>query len=1464
MRKALVIAATVVGTLAVLILSAWGARELDRTLTTRMEELKDSTMRSLESLIGRTITYGKISPSFFQSIEISDLVIHDTGAEDKPLITIRGLRVYYSLIRLVISREPMNAIKEIRLLNTRFVIDLDKDKDVVDLVLRLAGAGSTGPASGQRLRARLSGSNIGLAITSQGSAFSVDDMYFQIDAQEQAIAVSLRGNVQGAIPGGFTFTSNLKAQGNLDRSLTSADVSLKMRSFESSMFSTGAQSVQLVWKGNSIEVRKIQDRSPIELDLRADLAAKEVTLSVQSEDLRPDRLFSLGPRFSRYASWMKVPITTSGHLTYRFVKRSLEYQADVSAMIEDQLPVHEIRLDVSVQGSEKEAFFQPLRLSSSAGNLEFDGSLMLDSLYPAGLLTLTDVDSGTGERVNASLTLDRMEGSLNVHGTHFTIGALDFDSFRLTLAPAPDGASFTLATSFAGDQPNDSLQASGMLRFGQPLGAAMVEGRATTIAAPVISITASLRKIPPAKLYHLAMGAGDLSSEQRQIYDILARFSVTADVSLSTDFSTVSAASSVVTVAAVDDSTTTVSFGFSADTHQISLSNVIGSWKSLSVSGGFVGKFGSAGQIAFTSNLTFLGTPYALSGSYSSIAGLAVKGSYGLDVTLSRLTNGSFFARLKAEKFPLPLSGQTLPVSVQCAALIAPSGDWSIDFPSLTIFSVPFLQSKSNTIQASGRLTPTHVDLTSVAFTDAFSTLVGSASADITMPADLLAGPLIDDISIQGTASLRNATTGESYTAKGGIIKRQLGLSVQFNGSPLARLAATAFSGSLSGGGTIAGSLEQPGIDLAVSLKNGKLGADPITAGAQVTMRPGIIQLRGFSFSYLSHIFTDGAGQVDLQKGAYTLNVRYQGVYFADKVGLTFNLDGIYTSGSLPSGGLIGDGLQGRLTLSAITVSSSPVSSWSISYRTKDGKLSIDGGPGNSVHGWLDSQFAFSVALSDPLPVNGVAAGKITGDTIAATLDVESFDLPVINAILKSSVIPTTSGPAPIYYVTSGVAAGKLSVQGTINDPDFYGQLDVVGGGLRSAYVTDEAGPMKATFTFDGRTFHSDTVTTSAGAAKITAKANFTLDHWSPLAYDITLGIDGPSPARVRGHFGRLMANGSAFGQLHIFGDDRKTNVTGSVLVNDCQIALGEAPTGKFVPEDPPTFVAITVETGKRVEFFWPTADVPVLRTSASPGGKIAITYRGDTGAYTAKGTTGVQGGEIYYFDRSFIMKKGSITFNEDQNTFDPRITASAEVRESDPDTGEVVKISLNADGTLSHFSPHFTSDPPRTETAILAMIGAPILNRAESQGLGMAALVYSDILSQNWILRPFEEKVRQVLNLDMFSINTQILPNLLAEKLFNVSVNPLDNTSVSLGKYIGNDLFLEVLVGLQQQPLPSGTASVLSSSVVNGLGLQPDVELSLEWATPFFLLNWTFQPQHPEDLFLSDNSLSFSWKYSY
>ena len=407
-------------------------------------------------------------------------------------------------------------------------------------------------------------------------------------------------------------------------------------------------------------------------------------------------------------------------------------------------------------------------------------------------------------------------------------------------------------------------------------------------------------------------------------------------------------------------------------------------------------------------------------------------------------------------------------------------------------------------------------------------------------------------------------------------------------------------------------------------------------------------------------------------------------------------------------------------------------------------------------------------------------------------------------------------------------------------------------------------------------------IVATAGAARLSCQASFTVDHWAPVGFDIALATVGTAPIRLRTRAGRLVSEGSATGSIRIAGDDKKTNVTGALVVSNCRITLADAtPTGKFVPEEVPTFVSLTAQTGRRVEFTWPSDNLPVIRTTATPGGRIAITYRGDTGAYTIKGTAGVQGGEIYYFDRSFIMKKGSIAFNEDQDNFDPHITASAEVREWDPYTGEEVKIHLDADSTFSKFSPRFSSDPARSDTAILAMLGAPIVSRVKSQGLGIAPLVYSDILTQTWILRPFEQKVRQLMNLDLFSVRTQVLQNFVAKNLLYPSTplstsDLLDNTSISLGKYIGNDLFWEALVRLQTpqypslMPLPPGSVQndqfQRSVSVTPGLSTPwgyLDLELSIEWTTPFFLLTWSWLPQRPETMYLQDNSLMFSSRYS-
>jgi hypothetical protein len=131
-------------------------------------------------------------------------------------------------------------------------------------------------------------------------------------------------------------------------------------------------------------------------------------------------------------------------------------------------------------------------------------------------------------------------------------------------------------------------------------------------------------------------------------------------------------------------------------------------------------------------------------------------------------------------------------------------------------------------------------------------------------------------------------------------------------------------------------------------------------------------------------------------------------------------------------------------------------------------------------------------------------------------------------------------------------------------------------------------------------------------------------------------------------------------------------------------------------------------------------------------------------------------------------------------------------------------------------------------------------------------------VLSRFGLLRPFEQRVRELLGLDMFSVRTQVIQNLVAEKVLGLEgVNPLDNTSLSLGKYLGDDLFLEMLVRLQASRGPSGL-------LLPGHGLTSEIELNLEWDTPFFLLEWSFLPRNPDALFLTDNSLALRWRYTY
>jgi translocation and assembly module TamB len=238
------------------------------------------------------------------------------------------------------------------------------------------------------------------------------------------------------------------------------------------------------------------------------------------------------------------------------------------------------------------------------------------------------------------------------------------------------------------------------------------------------------------------------------------------------------------------------------------------------------------------------------------------------------------------------------------------------------------------------------------------------------------------------------------------------------------------------------------------------------------------------------------------------------------------------------------------------------------------------------------------------------------------------------------------------------------------------------------------------------------------------------------------------------------------------------------------------------------------------------------------------------------------------------------IRFNEKTGSFEPILNVRAEIRENTEEG--LVRIYLVANNTklsqrvgedkdkLGDFSPRFESDSGLTEERIRTILGQNVLgSRGEdSINLETALLLTSDIITQVGVVKAFEKDMRERLGVDLFSVRTHIVQNLLQgvvgteTDIRTENDTPsfgryLDKTSLFLGKYIGSDLFLELLLQFRaDDPLAQKNRDLG--------GLDIDTELILEWKTPLFLLEWSFFPKHPNELFIFDNKFTFRWKFSF
>jgi len=1475
-----IMAALVVGT-------GFALRPLQLFIHQRMIELKSQIVVAIESSTGRAISYDSISPSIFRYVEVRNLAIYGRQGEPTVLLRINRLKIYYNVFA-VIEGKMAQALDSISIENSRFSLDTTKDQDVVRFLQSVLSPSGTTAAPGLP-RVTIQGRNLTLTLTDPNGTVHATGLFFTLVPGTSQVQVRLHTEVDATLAKPLFSVTHLSSPISIVATLHAvppsepaakdvpaepafdADASVSLDHLVTNSFNLARQSFRLTYTNGVVSARKIEDRAPIDISARYIMKSGELQTQVQAENFVPDQYFSVRQPLDGLRPWLSTSFTGSGSVNVTMPTGDVRYAATLVARPRNGNLRGVRQLDADVHGDARLLVAQNLLVQTEYGSAQFSGDVELSSMLPDGTLTLRNVSAGGMAPVNTEFALARNAGVLDITDPSISLGATTLYKLHANLSPGSGSLGFD--GGFAMDPGGvDTVSVTGAI----PVSAA---GGPTTVSV----IT---RELPVRSFYQAlsAVAPGLIASGLAIPHGLPTPSIIPETLTLDSRFS-VSLRDNELSVTAPElhlfDRTkrdNTLAMSLAADPKQIEVSGLSASFNGYSASGRIVADFLKGGDLTFRGAVTLQDVPYAFHGSYQAGKQLTITEQHGLTAELYIGNLQQIAFHISARDFPIVLGSRNSQISIQAVGMYSGPSTWEVNLNDFTLSNAPFVPVAGTTVRFAGRVTPGRATLDRVEYSDGISSATGNGTISyVTRPGT---SSLLDRLTAGVFLQLENRTPAESYRADLTLADGQLGGDIQIRNLPLLRLGVNGIQGGLDGQVRLSGTVVHPVADAEVSLNNGSLGGQPLTASAVGRYAAGTVTVNSVNASYNKSVAIAAKADLELKTGKAMLEATYtDSSQVPTPLVVGINAHASYTPQSNPFdiAGIVAGNLRAEATVTGLPIQKNLGAVWNFAMTKNGSNIAIEGGPQNSLKGNFAGNGDFVVSADAPLPFTFQADGRFKASQIEANINNLHFNLSIIKRVLDFQ----------IFRLTQGDVRGSLRINGSASDPDFYGTLSVTGARGNLAYTPNELGPSNTFMIFEEKHVTMTRFDVPIGRSNGQVAGTFTMDRWQPTAFTLQIDVPSSGGMKVDHTFGNVTVNGYTNGRINIVGTPQETVVTGHLVAYSTSIALvnisGQAPPIQVQEQGQiPVKVDLTIESGKQVEFLWPSTTIPVLRGYAKLGQTIHIGVATDTGDFSLKGNVGIQSGEIFYFERSFYIRSGVIAFNETQNYFDPRLTVDAEIREVTDTTNNLgtvagttagqVRIRLVAtDERLSEFTPRFVSDPPMTDSQIVALLSGNFFGEFANNNLnlGTAALLASDLVGQFSLVRDFENAVRDALSLDLFSVRTQLFSNLLRGTipgtqypLDNTSPSLgtyLDNTTVFLGKYLGTDLFMELLLQLKAQNPYVNTNQVRSFG-----GLVIDPEINLDWRTPFFDLQWNFFPRTPNTLFLTDNTVTLSWGYSY
>ncbi len=1419
----------------------------------------DEFSEQVYDITGLRFTFDSLSPSILSGVYIRNINFYDEN--NNSVLSINKTKVGIKLSKLF-KKDVSNGIYSVVVDGIKLDID-----GAIDFGLRMKEIFGVRIIEFEKIKQNIPSliklKNVTLFYTqddydvslavkaaSLSNSSKKDSLELHLDGIANAELKKIRQKINGKVQ------VSLVVPGTLDGSYLNA----KLENFTNGDIKLNRLNLFASYENKKIEVRTVQSVNPIFIGAVYSIANSDLNIQIKAENLKPASLFSINSKQKELNKYKNVIIDTDSILKYQVKDNIFNYFCDFSGTVPSSVVKGGLDVNASFYGDEKHVEltdFDVTGLGCKAnGALDF----VFDSFRASGFLYIPFITLENGNEISTELFFEPGqkdkpdEKGFVAYAPSLMIGLQNLSDIQLSVSPVNDSFDFILQAS---DFSHYEEAGEGQIRAEGSFitSSAYLQSNITTTSLYADSIVSIVKEFLPY----------DAAENVEKVIPSLTPYVFSNDLYVSTDFKSLSYNMPYIILANTKKENQVLMAGFDGNLENIQMnmfSLVLGKHSVEATAS--LDRNPMSSDFFFDLSLNADSIPYHFSGSwYSDVC--SIVGDYGVQSEI-RFDKNKIHGNLAAENFPIKLTDNPLIIAADTAFSFDKKNGPEISVKHFEVEQASSLYSVNPRLTFSADVSKYGATVSSISYSDIFSVLEGSASALVNINDGIfnsaniqmqLANPVGDEkISLDGEFSNPDEKV---FTADNILDSLYMNLMMNINSLSLNRFTVqqnedNALTGSIFATGTIL----HPFVSLSIEKANILISSELLHLKGDVVLEDRELSVMDFSVKYADV----SVNQISAHASVSDMTLDASGNLSYELLGkkLSSPLTLSITDSYVPEGKILPQSFTANLEAvkfsGDLLKKSFPLS---VSLMYFDKTFNIWSSDNIGLYGSYDASNYLELSLDN----KSFAAFKLDGIVNRTEANLALYDLSVNLASVFSYL-----NFDELISIKEGKLEGNIILSGSLYDPDFYGSMEIAEPVINLPSLTRNN---LSTQSINAVLNHNEIlfdpfIVKAKNNQRVELSLNVYLNKWLMENLDGTVKTYKKDlfPLYINSSIVRL--NGDVSCDLSYYFEDRTLDVKGKVYGENIDITSSVGNTfaeltkteSKPFPIFVKTDIELTIGSHSSLNF------EPLLRCVFVPNSSINVRMDMEDAFYSVDGALKIKSGDIAYLSRSFYIKSGELKFNPAELT-NPILTLTAETREKD-NNGQTVKISMNIENQyLQDLTPKFTAVPARSESEIRNMLGQiAIADAMTPTDLITAA---GDYALQSVVVRQVENALRQVLNFDIFSVRTNVIQNTVNLRLSdnygkgNITLgNLFDNSTVYIGKYLGNALYVDAMLHVSMED-----NRINEYTNTGTLKFQPEFGLELE--SPYANIRFNMAPDIKalfNNQFVPSTSLTLSWKFTF